>query len=74
MAGLVEGVDVQLQAFVLADDLLCVIVRVEGVHQYQRYVAFVRFVQVLEGQGGFSRMPYSYTNTFLYFSRSLHID
>lgn len=47
VAGLVEGVDVQLQALVLADHLLRVVVRVERVHQHQGHIAFVRLVQVL---------------------------
>lgn len=47
MAGLVEGVDVQLQTLILADHLLGVFVGVERVHQDQGHVALVGFVQVL---------------------------
>lgn len=53
VAGLVERVYVQLQAFVLADHLLRVLVSVERVHQDERDVTFVRFVQMLEKKRNF---------------------
>lgn len=44
---LVEGVDLDPVVFVLLQDLLGVVVRVEGVHEDQRHVGVKRLVQVL---------------------------
>lgn len=44
---LVEGVDLHPVMRVLLYDLLCVLIRVEGIHEHQRYVCVVGLVQVL---------------------------
>lgn len=44
---LVEGVDLHPVVRVLLQDFLCVLVRVEGVHEDQRDISVVRLVQVL---------------------------
>ena len=44
---LVEGVDLDVEAGVLAEDLLRVLVSVERVHQHQRNFAVERVVQML---------------------------
>ena len=48
VARLVEGQDVDVVALVLFDDVLRVVVRVEGVHQHKRHVDVVRAVQVFD--------------------------
>jgi len=45
--GLVERVDLDVHVRVLAEDLGCVVVRVERVHQNQRHVRVVLLVQIL---------------------------
>ena len=45
---LVEGVDVDAVVFVLLQDLLGVVVGVEGVHEDERHVGVERFVQMLQ--------------------------
>ena len=46
--GLVEGEDPDLEPSVLPDDLGGVFIRVEGVHQDERNVSIVSFVQMLD--------------------------
>ena len=46
--GLVEGEDSHLEASILPDDLGGVFIRVEGVHQDERNVSIVSFVQMLD--------------------------
>ena len=46
--GLVEGEDPDLEASILPDDLGGVFIRVEGVHQDERNVSIVSFVQMLD--------------------------
>ena len=48
VAALVEGDDPDIKARVLPDDLLCVLVRVERVHEDQRDVGAKRLVQTLD--------------------------
>ena len=48
--GLVERVDADVHVRVLAQNLLRVFVCVERVHEHQRHVRRVRFVQVLKTQ------------------------
>jgi len=45
--GLVERVDLDVHVRVLAEDLGCVVIRVERVHQNQRHVRVVLLVQIL---------------------------
>lgn len=47
-AALIEREDLHLEALVLAHNLLRVLVRVERVHQHQRYVRLVLLVQALD--------------------------
>ena len=45
---LIEHFDIDLTVVVLAQNLLCVVLRVERVHEHERDVDFVRFVQVFD--------------------------
>lgn len=41
---LIESVDFDLVVFVFLQDLLCILVGVEGVHEYKRHVSIKGFV------------------------------
>ena len=71
---LVEGVYVDAVVFVFLQDLLRVLVRVEGVHEDQRNVGVKRFVQMLKNKNRvqFNADPLSFKGPLLYCSSSIH--
>lgn len=54
IAALVEGVNIDIDSLILPDYPLGVVVRVEGIHQYKRYVGVVRLVEMLPENGNSS--------------------